>query len=59
VRPTTVAAAVTSLRRRLKKLEALLTDPSGLVPHSEKWLEYWERWFDKYTSVSTKRVDAA
>jgi hypothetical protein len=28
---------VTSLQGRLKKLESLLTDPSGLVPHSEKW----------------------
>jgi hypothetical protein len=32
---------MTNLQRRLKKLEALLvTDPSGLVPHSTGWLEY-------------------
>jgi len=35
--------AVTSLHRRLKKLETQLTDPSGLVPHTQKWLEYWDR----------------
>jgi len=33
---------VTKLQRRLTKLEALLTDRSGLVPHSRKWLEYWD-----------------
>jgi len=26
-----------------RNLEALSTDPSGLVPHSQKWLEYWDR----------------
>jgi len=41
---------MTNLRRRLNKLEALLTDPSGLVPHSQKWLEYWQRWIDNYTN---------
>ena len=34
---------MTNLQRRLKKLEAGLTDPSGLVPHTQKWLEYWDR----------------
>ena len=33
---------MTNLRRRLRKLEALLTDPSnGLVPHSPAWMDYW------------------
>jgi hypothetical protein len=27
----------------IKALEARGTDPSGLVPHSERWLEYWNR----------------
>lgn len=39
---------MTNLKRRLKKLEAGLTDPMGLVPHSKKWLEYWDRQFYLY-----------
>ena len=31
------------LQRRLGRLEAALTDPVGLVPHTPKWLEYWDR----------------
>ncbi len=31
------------LQRRLKKLEGILTDPMGLVPHTQKWLEYWDQ----------------
>ena len=42
---------MTNLQRRLKKLEALrVTDPSGLVPHSQKWLEYWERQVQLYAT---------
>jgi hypothetical protein len=36
------------LQRRLKNLEAVLTDPVGLVPHTQKWLEYWDRQFYLY-----------
>ncbi len=36
------------LQRRLKKLEGVLTDPVGLVPHTQKWLEYWDRQFHLY-----------
>jgi hypothetical protein len=32
---------MSNLHRRLKKLEALLTDDAGLVPGSEQWLAYW------------------
>ena len=39
---------MTNLQRRLKKLEAVLTDPVGLVPHTKKWLEYWDRQFYLY-----------
>ena len=39
---------MTNLQRRLKKLEAYLTDPSGLVPHTQKWLEYWDRQFNLF-----------
>lgn len=34
---------MTHLRRRLKKLESVLTDSMGLVPYTQKWLEYWDR----------------
>ena len=27
--------------RRLQKLEAQLTDRSGLVPHTKAWMDYW------------------
>jgi hypothetical protein len=40
---------MTNLQRRLNKLETLLTDPAGFVPHSEKWLEYWRRWIDRWS----------
>jgi hypothetical protein len=39
---------MTHLQRRLKKLEAVLTDPAGLVPHTPKWLAYWDRQFYLY-----------
>jgi hypothetical protein len=29
------------LERRLRKLEARLTDRSGLVPHTKAWWDYW------------------
>ena len=38
--------AVTKLDRRLKKLESLLTNVSGLVPRTKKWLDYWTRWLE-------------
>jgi len=38
-----------NLRRRLKKLEGLLTDSTGLVPHSTKWFEYWRNKLDLHT----------
>jgi hypothetical protein len=39
---------MTNLQRRLKKLEGVLTDPVGLVPHTQKWLEYWDRQYCLY-----------
>jgi hypothetical protein len=39
---------MTKLQRRLKALEAILTDPVGLVPHTRKWLEYWDRQYYLY-----------
>ena len=38
---------MSNLQRRLKKLEALLTDDAGLVPGSEQWLAYWTERADK------------
>ena len=34
---------MTNLQKRIRKLEAHKTDASGLVPHSQRWLEYWDR----------------
>jgi len=39
---------MTSLERRLRKLEICLTDASGLVPHSDAWLKYWQREISNY-----------
>jgi hypothetical protein len=36
-----------NLSRRLKKLEAMMTDDAGLVPGSEQWLAYWTQRADK------------
>jgi hypothetical protein len=41
---------MTHLQRRLKKLEAVLTDPMGLVPDTPRWLEYWDRQYYLYLS---------
>ena len=29
------------LQSRLRKLEAVMTDDRGLIPHSPRWLAYW------------------
>lgn len=39
---------MTRLQQRLRKLEFSLTDPSGLVPHTRKWLGYWDRQIYEY-----------
>jgi hypothetical protein len=39
---------MTNLQRRMKKLEGIFTDPAGLVPHTRKWLEYWDRQYHLY-----------
>ena len=41
---------MSNLRRRLRNLEAQLTDASGLVPHSEEWLDYWTAKLDRIIS---------
>jgi hypothetical protein len=35
------------LEGRLRKLEARLTDGSGLLPHTQGWLDYWTARLDK------------
>ena len=35
------------LERRLRKLEARLTDRSRLVPHTPQWFDYWTERLDK------------
>lgn len=37
-----------NLQRRLRKLEGVFTDPAGLVPHSQRWLECWDRQYYLY-----------
>jgi len=37
---------MSNLLRRLRNLEARLTDASGLVPHSQPWLDYWSAKMD-------------
>ena len=39
-----------NLLRRLKKLEARMTNDKGLVPGSQKWMDYWLEQFDKLVS---------
>ena len=41
---------MTNLQRRLNNVETLLTDPTGFVPHSEKWLDYWDGWLEEWAS---------
>jgi hypothetical protein len=39
---------MTNLERRIKKLETCLTDASGLMPHSQRWLAYWDQQIFNY-----------
>jgi len=34
---------LTTIKRRLAKVERFLTDASGLVPHTQAWMDYWMR----------------
>ena len=38
---------VARLLTRLRKLEAQLTDRSGLVPHTKPWWDYWSPRIEK------------
>ena len=37
--------------RRLCKLEAQLTDHSGLVPHSDAWFQHWAAQYDRFIAT--------
>jgi hypothetical protein len=39
--------------RRLRNLEARLTDRSGLVPHTKAWWDYWLAMLDKLIGSET------
>ena len=40
--------SMSNFGRRLKKLEARLTDHTGLVPNSPRWLAYWTDWMEQF-----------
>jgi hypothetical protein len=46
---------MSNLRRRLHKLEARLTDSSGLIPNSQAWLDYWLREVDMIIAGDDRR----
>ena len=46
---------MSNLRRRLHKLEARLTDSSGLTPNSQAWLDYWLREVDMIVDGEDRR----
>jgi len=41
---------MSNLRRRLTRLEGLLTDRRGLIPYSGAWIEYWRDVTDRILS---------
>jgi hypothetical protein len=41
---------VRNLLGRLQKLEARLTDATGLVPHSEAWFAYYEDQCERFAA---------
>jgi len=48
-------AVMSSLLKRVQKLEARWTCKTGLVPHSPEWFDYWGQKFDR--SVAGEDVD--
>jgi len=38
---------MTSLQRRLRKLEAGIVDSHGLIPNTPEWLEFWSEKIDR------------
>ena len=42
---------MTHHQRHMNKLEGIFTDTTGLVPHSQRWLEYWDRQYYLFLTV--------
>jgi hypothetical protein len=38
---------MSNLRRRIRSLEAQLTEEDGLIPNTPKWLAHWTEWFNR------------
>jgi hypothetical protein len=49
---------MTNLQRRLRKIEDCMTDTSGLVPHSQRWLAYGDRQIFNYMQEPEHRRPA-
>ena len=45
-----LAAMLRDVSRVRRKLEAVSTDSTGLVPHSLEWVDYWQRWLIKWNA---------
>jgi hypothetical protein len=41
---------MTRMQCRLKRLEGILSDAMGLIPHSANWLKYWDRQYYLFLS---------
>jgi len=47
---------LSNLHRRLRKLEAKMTDQSGLAPHSAAWFAHWNERYNRF--LTTRDADA-
>lgn len=39
-----------NIERRIRKLESVLVDATGLIPHSEAWFAYYEDQCDRFAA---------
>jgi hypothetical protein len=46
---------MSSLLRRVRKLETRLKDLSGLAPNTDAWLDYWARRIDRLLGGEAQR----
>ena len=46
---------MSKLLKRLHRIKTRLTDSHGLVPHSEKWFEFWDAKMDRV--IAGEQVD--
>jgi len=47
---------MSNLHRRLRKLEAKMTDHSGLASHSAAWFAHWNERYDRF--LTTRDAEA-